>query len=56
MNQEQQNKYYSNYGWIKDEQEKRKMVQELVKQNYEKRKVFYENLFSILKPREFLSF
>src|SRR3989344_3124899 len=46
MTQEQQNEYYSNYGWIKDEQEKRKMVQELTKQNYEKRKVFYENLFS----------
>ncbi len=46
MTQEQQNEYYSNYGWIKDEQEKRKMVQELAKQNYEKRKTFYESLLS----------
>ena len=52
MNQEQQNEYYSNYGWIKDEQEKRKMVRELSKQNYEKRKIFYENLFSYYDLRK----
>ncbi len=46
MTQEQQNEYYSNYGWVKDEQEKRKMIREIVQQNYEKRKAFYKNLFS----------
>lgn len=46
MNQEQQNEYYSNYGWVKDEQEKRKMVRELAGQNYEKRKAFYNDLLS----------
>ena len=52
MTQEQQNEYYSNYGWLKDEQEKRKKTQELAKQNYEKRKTFYESLFSSYELRK----
>ncbi|MEK6848122.1 MAG: hypothetical protein AABX65_00630 [Nanoarchaeota archaeon] len=42
-----------NYGWIKEEQEKRKLVSELSKKNYEERKQFYNELFSGYDKREF---
>ncbi len=46
MTQEQRQEFDQNYGWIKQEQEKKKRARELSKSNYEKRKQFYLNLFS----------
>ena len=43
---------YDNYGWIKEEQAKKKMEKKLRKENYEKRKQFYLNLFSGYEKRE----
>ncbi|MEK6926264.1 MAG: hypothetical protein AABW50_03215 [Nanoarchaeota archaeon] len=53
MTEEQRNEYYSNYGWLKDEQEKRKKAAELRKQNYERRKAFYLGIFSGYEKKEF---
>ena len=46
MTQEQRQEFDKNYGWIKQEQEKRQKSKELTKANYEKRKQFYSNLFT----------
>ncbi len=52
MSDEERQKFDQNFGWIKQEQEKRKKVKELQKQNYEKRKQFYLNLFSAYDKKE----
>ncbi len=52
MSQEQRQIFDQNYGWIKQEQEKRKKVKELSKSNYEKRKQFYISLFSGYDKKE----
>lgn len=53
MTQEQRQEFDQNYGWIKQEQEKRQKVKELQKQNYETRKQFYLNLFSDYEKKEY---
>ena len=53
MTQEQRQEFDQNYGWIKQEQEKRKKVKEIAKKNYEERKQFYSNLFSGYNKKEF---
>jgi len=52
MNQQEQEEYNKNYRWIKDEQEKRQMVQETASQNYRERKEFYLSLFSEYEKKE----
>ncbi len=53
MSQEEQQEYNQNYGWIRDEQEKRRQVQEIANKNYQERKEFYLSLFSEYEKREF---
>ncbi len=45
--------FHRNYGWIKEEQEKRKIVNELADKNYQERKQFYTELFSSYDKKEF---
>jgi len=45
--------FYRNYGWIKEEQEKRRIEKELREKNYEDRKKFYESLFASYDKKEF---
>ncbi len=52
MTQEQRQEFDQNYGWIKQEQEKKKKAKELSKSNYEKRKQFYLSLFSDYDKKE----
>ncbi len=52
MTQEQRQEFDQNYGWIKQEQEKKKKAKELSKSNYEKRKQFYSSLFSDYEKKE----
>ena len=52
MTQEQRQEFDQNYGWIKQEQEKKKKAKELSKSNYEQRKQFYLNLFSGYDKKE----
>lgn len=52
MTQEQRQEFDQNYGWIKQEQEKKKKAKELSKNNYEERKQFYLNLFSGYEKKE----
>ncbi len=52
MTQEQRQVFDQNYGWIKQEQEKKKKAKELSKNNYEKRKQFYLGLFSGYDKKE----
>ncbi len=52
MAQEERQKFDQNYGWIKQEQEKKQKAKELTKSNYEKRKQFYQNLFSGYNKKE----
>jgi len=53
MAQEQRQEFDQNYGWIKQEQEKRKKVKELSELNYGARKQFYLNLFSSYDKKEY---
>ncbi len=53
MSEEERSQFDQNFGWIKQEQEKRQKVKELQKQNYEKRKQFYLNLFSAYEKKEY---
>ncbi|MEK6757637.1 MAG: hypothetical protein AABX88_00775 [Nanoarchaeota archaeon] len=53
MTEEERQKYWNNYGWIKDEQEKRKLEKELRKNNFEERKNFYNTLFAGFDKKEF---
>ncbi|MFH1365114.1 MAG: hypothetical protein ABIH28_00830 [archaeon] len=53
MTQGQRQEFDQNYGWIKQEQEKRQKVKELSKINYETRKQFYLNLFSDYDKKEY---
>jgi len=53
MTQEQRQEFDQNYGWIKQEQEKRQKAKELSKANYEKRKQFYLTLFSSYDKKEY---
>ncbi len=53
MTQKEQEEFNQNYGWIKQDQERRKKEKELRKQNYEKRKQFYMNLFSSYDKKEY---
>ncbi|MBU1160154.1 hypothetical protein KKD04_03175, partial [Patescibacteria group bacterium] len=46
MTPEQRREFDQNYGWIKQEQEKKQKAKELSRANYETRKQFYMNLFS----------
>ncbi|MDP3966571.1 MAG: hypothetical protein Q8Q04_03505 [archaeon] len=52
LSEEERRELSENYGWIKREQEKRKFVTELSEANFEKRKAFYNNLFSGYETRE----
>ncbi len=52
MTQEQRQEFDQNYGWIKQEQEKKKKAKELSKGNYERRKQFYLSLFSGYDKKE----
>ena len=45
--------YYQNYGWIKEEQEKRRLVKELISRNYNDRKDFYLKLFEGYGKKEY---
>ena len=45
-------KFNENYGWIKQEKERRDMVKNMMKENYEKRKRFYLELFSGYEKKE----
>lgn len=53
MSQEEMQKFNENYGWLKEDQEKRKKVMEMEKENYEKRKSFYLDLFSSYEKKEY---
>ncbi len=53
LSQEQEQEYHKNYGWIRDEQEKRQKVREIAQKNYQQRKEFYLSLFSGYNKREF---
>src|SRR3990167_3723169 len=53
MTQEQRQEFDQNYGWIKQEQEKKQKVKEITKSNYETRKKFYLNLFSGYDKKEY---
>ncbi len=53
MSDEERYEFDQNYGWIKQDQKQRKVVRELQKENYEKRKDFYLNLFSGYYKKEF---
>jgi len=53
MSDEERQKFDQNYGWIKQEQEKRQKVKELQEQNYENIKQFYLNLFSSYEKKEY---
>ena len=53
MTQEQQEEFNQNYGWIKQDQERKKQEKELRKQNYEERKQFYLDLFSGYDKKEY---
>lgn len=53
MGEEERSHFDQDFGWIKQEQEKRQKVKELQKQNYEKRKQFYLNLFSEYDKKEY---
>ncbi len=46
-------KFNENFGWIKQEQEKRQKEKEIRKNNYEERKQFYEALFSSYDKKEY---
>jgi hypothetical protein len=52
MTPEQRQEFDQNYGWIKQEQEKKQKAKELSKSNYEKRKQFYLTLFSSYDKKE----
>lgn len=53
MSQQEQEEYNKNYGWIRDEQEKKKQVQEIADKNYEKRKEYFLSLFSGYDKKEY---
>src|SRR3989344_2099825 len=53
MSEEERREFDENYGWIKEEQERRKEVKEVQEQNYQKRKAFYENLFKDYEKKEY---
>jgi len=53
LTEEEMREFHENYGWIKEEQERRKLQENLRKKNYEERKQFYTNLFSEFDKREF---
>ncbi|MEK6927469.1 MAG: hypothetical protein AABX11_03475 [Nanoarchaeota archaeon] len=52
MTQEQRQQFDQNYGWIKQEQEKKQKAKEMSKSNYETRKQFYSSLFSSYDVKE----
>jgi len=53
MSDEERQQFDQNYGWIKQEQEKRQKAKELQKQNHENRKQFFLNLFSDYEKKEY---
>ncbi len=53
MSREQEEEYNKDYGWIRDEQEKRQKVREIAQKNYQQRKEFYLRLFSGYDKKEF---
>jgi len=53
MSEEERRKFEENYGWLKQEQEKRAKVKETQTANYQKRKAFYESLFSSYEKKEY---
>ena len=53
MTQEQMEEFNRNYGWIKEEQQKKQLEKSLRKENYEKRKEFYLELFTSYPKKEF---
>ncbi len=53
LSPEEMQEFNENYGWIKQEQEKRQRVKELMKKNYEERKQFYLSLFSGYEKKEY---
>jgi hypothetical protein len=53
MTQQEQEEFNQNYGWIKQEQERKSKERILREQNYEERKQFYMNLFSGYDKKEY---
>ena len=53
MSQQEMEEFNKNYGWIREEQERRQSVNEIVKANYNERKAFYVTLFSNYEKKEF---
>jgi hypothetical protein len=53
MTEEERRTFSENYGWIKQEQEKRKKVNEIMQIKYEERKQFYQSLFSDYSKKEY---
>ncbi len=53
MTQQQRQEFDQNYGWIKQEQQKKQKAKELSKTNYDDRKRFYLDLFSGYAKKEY---
>lgn len=53
MSEEERREYNENYGWIKDEQERRAKEKELRKRNLDRRANFYNGLFAGYDKKEF---
>ncbi len=52
MGEEEQKEYHENFGWIKDEQERREKEREIRLDNFRRRKEFYSNLFIDYEKKE----
>lgn len=53
MNPEEHHEFHRNYGWIRQNQERREKEREIREQNYEERKKFYLELFKGYPIREY---
>lgn len=53
MSQKQLEEYDRNYGWLREDQQKKEEERKIRKDNYNKRKQFYNSLFSDYKKKEF---
>ncbi len=53
LSEEEMQKFNENYGWLKEEKARRDMVKQLMTENFEKRKAFYNELFADYDKKEF---
>jgi len=53
MSEEEERQFHENYGWIKEDQERRKTEKEKRLENYRDRKTFYISLFEPYDKKEF---